>query len=115
MKLEYDIEMICSLNEGLECLVVVFAVFRDYFVEVAFGVVDEISGRVEFPDFALIQYHDSVVVDYGIQSVGYCDYSCVFKFLSNHLLNHKISFLVDIRSRLNYYSLLRPSATLAIS
>jgi hypothetical protein len=113
--IKYDIEMICSLNERLECLVVVFAVFRDYFVEVAFGVVDEISRRVEFPDFALIQNHDSVVVDYGIQSVGNCDHRGVSEFLPNHLLNHKISLLVDIRSRLNYYCLLRPSTTLAIS
>jgi hypothetical protein len=113
--IKYDIEMICSLNEGLECLVVVFAVFRYYFVEVAFGIIDEISRSVEFPDFALIQYHDSVVVDYGIQSVGYCDYRCVFKFLPNHLLNHKISFLVDIRSCLNYYCLLHPLEAQAIS
>jgi hypothetical protein len=107
--------MIYSLNERLDSLVVILPVFSDYFAEVAFGVIDKIFRGVELPDFPLFQNHYSVVVDNSVQSVGNCDYSGVSELLPNHLLNQEVSFLVDVRSRLNYFSLLRPSTKQAIS
>ena len=54
-------------------------------------------------------------MDNSVQSVGNRNDCGVSELLANHLLNQKISLLVDIRSRLNYSNLLRPSATQAIS
>ena len=64
-------------------------------VEVAVGLGKQLVGRVEFDNATLVEYHDARAVQYGVESMRYCDNGALAEGALERLLYQAVGVVVD--------------------
>ena len=63
------------------------------------GIGQQILGRIEFGNAAIVQHHDTIVIDDGVESVGNREHGAILKGRTNRRLNDGIGGVVHIGRR----------------